>query len=133
MDQSKPSTDLGTGNLACLSRRARFALSRCAISDSSIAVHAATWPGVAEARKAPIVSPDMKRALAAPRKASCAASRSELFCGMAVTSLEQSQRPVVDAQVDLLVVLDALVSRCGPGGREGDRGAVDASGRRERA
>lgn len=35
-------------------------------SDPSIAVHAATCPGVAEARKASIVSPDMKSALAAP-------------------------------------------------------------------
>ena len=41
-DQSKPSTDFGTGNLACLSSRALRVPSRCAISDSSIDVHAAT-------------------------------------------------------------------------------------------
>jgi len=53
-------------SLACRSSLALFALSRWAISDPSIAVHAATCPGVTEARKASIVSPDMKSALAAP-------------------------------------------------------------------
>ena len=117
-----------------------LAAPRLAVEDQVLRVaherrreHLVAAPAVAEAREAPIVSPDMKRALAAPRKAACAASRPGLVCGMAATSLEQPRRPVVDAQVDLLVALDAPVPRCGPGGREGDRGAVDASGRRERA
>lgn len=58
-----------------------------------------------------MVSPDMKSALAAPRKDAWAAPRSELVCGTAVASLEQPQRPVSGAQVDLPVVLDALVAR----------------------
>lgn len=96
-DQSKPSTDFGTGNLACPGSRAPRVPSRWAISDPGIDVHAATCPGVAEARKAAMVSPDMKSALAASRKDACAASRSELVCGTAATPLEQPRRPVADA------------------------------------
>ena len=80
-----------------------------------------------------MVSPDMNSALAAARKDAWAAPRSELVCGTAVASLEQPRRPVVDAQVDLLVVLDALVARRGPRRGQGHRRAVDAAGGRERA
>ena len=62
-------------------------------------------------QKAAMVSPDMKSALAASRKDAWAASRSELVCGTAITALEQPQRLVVYAQVDLFFVLDALVTQ----------------------
>jgi hypothetical protein len=105
LGQSKASSALGTGDLACRSGLAPFALSRRATSDPGIAVHAAACPGVAEARRASIVSPDTEGALAAPRKAACEAPRPELVCGMPATPLEQPRRPVAGAQVDLLAVI----------------------------
>ncbi|WP_373579023.1 hypothetical protein [Parafannyhessea umbonata] len=102
-DQSKPSNGFGTGNLACPGRRCLFALSLCTSSASSIERHADSCPGVAEATKPSMVSPEMKGALAAALKASSVASRSERC--MPATTPREADGPVVLAQVGLLVVL----------------------------
>lgn len=86
-DQSNPSTDLGTGKRACLRSLSLLALSRWAISDSSMPPQAATCPGVADARKASMVWFDMNSALAAALKAADGAPRPAL----AVTP--RSRRP----------------------------------------
>lgn len=77
-----------------------------------------------------MVSPDMNSALAASWKDAWAAPRSELACGTAIASLEQPRRPVVGAQVDLLVAPGALVARRGPRAQQpGPQGRVGAVGR----
>ena len=57
--QSKPSTDLWTGSLACLSSLARLLASRWATSASSMALHPATWVGVDVSRNWSITSFEM--------------------------------------------------------------------------
>jgi hypothetical protein len=130
--QSRPSAGFGAGRRAWRMRRGRFARPLCDISDPSIGVHAATCPGVAEAGKASIVSPDTRGARAEARKAAWAAPRSELVCGTAVTALEQPQRPVAGAEVDPLVAFRARIPRPGPRRRCRRGGAVDGAGRAER-